>query len=71
MTDNITGNATTIIKFAVMTIAPYLSLSQAMQDQLVAVLVAIVGFILAYADARYTNTIVTKSDDNERREDAA
>ena len=42
------GNLTTIIKFVVMTIAPYLALTADMQNQLIAVLVAIIGFVLAY-----------------------
>ena len=68
MTNNDTiGNLTTIIKFVVMTIAPYLSLSEALQNQLIAVVVAIIGFILAYYDAKYENTMIgtnnTMSDD--------
>lgn len=56
-TDTI-GNLTTLIKFVVMTIAPYLSLTEAMQNQLIAILVAIIGFILAYYDAKYNNTVI-------------
>lgn len=41
-----------------MTIAPYLSLSEALQNQLIAVIVAIIGFILAYYDAKYENTLI-------------
>ena len=62
MTNNDTiGNLTTIIKFVVMTIAPYLSLSEALQNQLIAVIVAIIGFILAYYDAKYENTMIGTS----------
>lgn len=52
------GNLTTIIKFVVMTIAPYLALTADMQNQLIAVLVAIIGFVLAYLDAKHPNTIL-------------
>lgn len=52
------GNITTIIKFVVMTIAPYLALTADMQNQLIAVLVAIIGFVLAYFDAKHPNTIL-------------
>ena len=59
MTNNDTiGNITTIIKFIIMTIAPYLSLTEAMQNQLIGVIVAIIGFILAYYDAKYENNII-------------
>ena len=60
MNNDTIGNLTTIIKFIVMTIAPYLSLTEALQNQLVAVIVALIGFILAYYDAKYQNNIITK-----------
>lgn len=52
------GNITTIIKFIVMTIAPYLALTADMQNQLIAILVAVIGFVLAYFDAKHPNTIL-------------
>ena len=58
MNNEILGNITTIIKFIVMTIAPYLALTADMQNQLIAILVAIIGFILAYFDAKHPNTII-------------
>lgn len=58
------GNLTTIIKFVVMTIAPYLALPQ-MQNQLIAVLVAIIGFVLAYLDAKHPNTILDNTTNND------
>ena len=58
MNNEILGNITTIIKFIVMTIAPYLALTADMQNQLIAILVAIIGFILAYFDAKHPNTIM-------------
>lgn len=41
-----------------MTIAPYLALTADMQNQLIALTVAIIGFILAYFDAKHPNTII-------------
>lgn len=58
------GNITTIIKFIVMTIAPYLALTADMQNQLIAILVAIIGFVLAYLDAKHPNTILDNTTTN-------
>lgn len=58
------GNLTTIIKFVVMTIAPYLALTADMQNQLIAILVAVIGFILAYFDAKHPNTILDNTTNN-------
>lgn len=59
------GNITTIIKFVVMTIAPYLALTADMQNQLIAILVAVIGFILAYFDAKHPNTILNNTINND------
>ena len=64
MNNEILGNITTIIKFIVMTIAPYLALTADMQNQLIAVLVAIIGFVLAYLDAKHPNTILDNTTNN-------
>lgn len=64
MNDELIGNLTTLIKFIIMTIAPYLSLTEAMQNQLIGVIVAIIGFILAYYDARYQNTVIGSGDND-------
>lgn len=58
MNNELLGNITTIIKFIVMTIAPYLALTADMQNQLIALTVAVIGFILAYFDAKHPNTII-------------
>lgn len=58
MNNELLGNITTIIKFVVMTLAPYLALTADMQNQLIAILVAIIGFVLAYLDAKHPNTIL-------------
>lgn len=64
--DNIKGNLTTIVKFAIMTIAPYLGMAEATQNQTISVIVAIIGLLLAYFDAKYDNTIFTQ--ENTKRE---
>ena len=64
MNKELLGNITTIIKFIVMTIAPYLALTADMQNQLIAVLVAIIGFVLAYLDAKHPNTIIDNTPNN-------
>lgn len=62
------GNITTIIKFVVMTIAPYLALTADMQNQLIAILVAVIGFVLAYFDAKHPNTILDNTTNNDNVE---
>ena len=64
MNNELLGNITTIIKFIVMTIAPYLALTADMQNQLIAILVAIIGFGLAYFDAKHPNTIIDHPTNN-------
>lgn len=64
MNNELLGNITTIIKFIVMTIAPYLALTADMQNQLIAILVAIIGFVLAYLDAKHPNTIIDNTTNN-------
>lgn len=56
MIDNFEGNITTIIKFVVMTIAPAIGIDEATGNALVSVVVALIGFILAYFDAENPNT---------------
>lgn len=53
--DNLKGNITTIIKFLIMTIAPAIGVDEATGDALVSVVVALIGFILAYFDAENPN----------------
>lgn len=64
MNNELLGNLTTTIKFIVMTIAPYLALTADMQNQLIAILVAVIGFILAYFDAKHPNTILDNTPNN-------
>lgn len=67
---NVKGNLTTIVKFAIMTIAPYLGMAEATQNQTISVIVAIIGLLLAYFDAKYDNTIFTQPNiqENTKRE---
>lgn len=53
--DNLKGNITTIIKFIIMTAAPAIGIDEVTGDALVTVIVAIIGFILAYFDAENPN----------------
>ena len=39
-----------------------------MQNQLIAVLVAIIGFVLAYLDAKHPNTILDNTTNNDSAE---
>lgn len=55
--DNVTGNLSTILKFIVMVIAPYLAVYGIDQSTLYAVLSAVVGLVLAYVDAKYPNSM--------------
>lgn len=64
MNNELLGNITTIIKFIVMTIAPYLALTADMQNQLITILAAIIGFVLAYLDAKHPNTILDNTTNN-------
>lgn len=43
-----------------MTVAPYFGVASATQDQLIAVVTAIIGLILAYFDAKYDNTLISQ-----------
>lgn len=62
--DNLKGNITTIIKFVVMTIAPALGIDATTGDALVSVIVALIGFILAYFDAEHPNNFKFLGNDN-------
>ena len=59
------GNLTTIIKFVIMTSAPALGISEGLKEPLTGAIVGIICFILAYYDAKYTNTIITKEENIE------
>ena len=56
MSDNLFGNATTIVKFLVCMIFPYVSAYGVTESMLTAILSLILGFIVALLDAKYHNT---------------
>lgn len=58
--DNFKGNITTIVKFAVMIVAPYFGVAEATSNQIIAIIVAVIGLILAYFDAKYDNTLISQ-----------
>lgn len=62
--DNLKGNIFTIIKFVVMTVAPALGIDATTGDALVSVIVALIGFILAYFDAENPNNFKFLGNDN-------
>lgn len=62
--DNLKGNITTIIKFIIMTAAPAIGIDATTGDALVTVIVALIGFILAYFDAENPNNFKFLGNDN-------
>lgn len=62
--DNLKGNIFTIIKFVIMTAAPAIGIDATTGDALVTVIVALIGFILAYFDAENPNNFKFLGNDN-------
>ena len=54
---NHTGNISTIVKMILLTILPYIIADTQTQDQVISIILAIVGLIIAYIDAKYPNTL--------------
>ena len=54
---NHTGNISTIVKMVLLTVLPYIVADAQTQDQIVSIILAIVGLIIAYIDAKYPNTL--------------
>lgn len=54
---NHTGNISTIVKMILLTVLPYIIADSQTQDQVVSIILAIVGLIIAYVDAKYPNTL--------------
>ena len=54
---NHTGNISTIVKMILLTILPYIIADTQTQDQVTSIILAIVGLIIAYIDAKYPNTL--------------
>lgn len=56
MTDNILGNLTTIINWIVLIILPYVSVYGITDNQLTALITAVVGIVFAIINSKYPNT---------------
>ena len=54
---NHTGNISTIVKMILLTVLPYIIADTQTQDQVISIILAIVGLIIAYVDAKYPNTL--------------
>ena len=54
---NHTGNISTVVKMILLTVLPYIIADSQTQDQVVSIILAIVGLIIAYVDAKYPNTL--------------
>jgi len=54
---NHTGNISTIVKMILLTVLPYIIADSQTQDQVTSIILAIVGLIIAYIDAKYPNTL--------------
>jgi len=54
---NHTGNISTIVKMVLLTVLPYIIADSQTQDQVISIILAIVGLIIAYIDAKYPNTL--------------
>ena len=51
------GNISTIVKMILLTVLPYIIADTQTQDQVISIILAIVGLIIAYIDAKYPNTL--------------
>ena len=54
---NHTGNISTIVKMILLTVLPYIVADVQTQNQLTSIILAIVGFLIAYIDAKYPNSL--------------
>ena len=54
---NHTGNISTIVKMILLTVLPYIIADSQTQDQVISIILAILGLIIAYVDAKYPNTL--------------
>ena len=54
---NHTGNISTLVKMILLTVLPYIIADSQTQDQVVSIILAITGFLIAYIDAKYPNTL--------------
>ena len=54
---NHTGNISTIVKTVLLTVLPYIIADTQTQDQIVSIILAVVGLLIAYVDAKYPNSL--------------
>ena len=54
---NHTGNISTLVKMILLTVLPYIIADSQTQDQVVSIILAITGFLIAYIDAKYPNSL--------------
>ena len=54
---NHTGNISTIVKMILLTVLPYIIADSQTHDQVISIILAIVGLIIAYIDAKYPNPL--------------
>ena len=54
---NHTRNISTIVKMILLTVLPYIIADTQTQNQVISIILAIVGLIIAYIDAKYPNTL--------------
>ena len=67
---NHTGNISTIVKMILLTVLPYIIADSQTQDQVMSIILAIVGLIIAYIDAKYPNTLAFLDNDGTIEEPA-
>ena len=67
---NHTGNISTIVKMILLTVLPYIIADSQTQDQVISIILAIVGLIIAYIDAKYPNTLAFLDNDGAIEEPA-
>ena len=65
---NHTGNISTIVKMVLLTVLPYIVADAQTQDQIVSIILAIVGLLIAYIDAKYPNTLSFLDNDDTNSE---
>ena len=54
---NHTGNISTIVKMILLTVLPYIITDAQTQNNIVSIILALTGFLIAYIDAKYPNTL--------------
>lgn len=58
VSEDLMGNVTTVVKLCVMTVAPFIGVSEVTSSALISVIVALVCLVFGYFDAKYPNTLI-------------